>query len=298
MNESHNTAASGAIAGQLATAAAPAQEHLEISKSSIEQIGALTVAAANIRSVADAHFLILPPEYKHVDVTKAIEQTLTEPHRKSGHVALSDLPSFLQFVADQATPDNCYIYAHPDTRTLVAVLNDHGQDHGGLPGWRDFRVSYTAELSREFAGWYKNDREVMEQEQFAVFLEDNFADIADPTGETMLQVALTLQAKTEVAFSSQRRLDNGQVQLTYTETIDARAGSGDIMIPREFALGLRLFKNGDGYKVRARLKYRLSAGKVKFWYELDRVENAIEDAFKAYVEQARQSGFTVLIGKP
>lgn len=297
MNESQNTAASGDVAGQLAHASLP-QEHLDISKSTIEQLGALTVAAANVRSVGDAHFLILPPEYRHHDVTKAIEGALPEPHRKSGTVVLLDVASFLEFVTNQAKTDSCYIYADPDTRTLTAVLNDHGQGDANIPGWRDFRVSYTAALSREFAGWHKNDRKVMEQEEFAVFLEDNVADISEPTGETMLQVALTLQAKTEVAFSSHRRLDNGQVQLSYTENIDARAGAGDVVIPREFALGLRLFKGGDGYKVRARLKYRLGAGKVKFWYELDRVENAIEDAFAAYVDKARASGFTVLIGRP
>ncbi len=297
MIESQNTAASGAVAGQLATATLQ-HEHLDVSASSIEKLGALTVAAANVRSIGDAHFLILPPDYKHHDVTKAIEGALPEPHRKSGTVVLSDIASFLEFVADQAKTESCYIYAHPDTRTLTAVLNDHGQGAANIPGWRDFRVSYTAELSREFAGWHKNDRKPMDQEEFAVFLEDNVADISEPSGETMLQVALTLQAKTEVAFSSHRRLDNGQVQLSYTETIDARAGAGDVMIPREFALGLRLFKNGDGYKVRARLKYRLGGGKVKFWYELDRVENAIEDAFAAYVDKARESGFTVLIGRP
>jgi uncharacterized protein YfdQ (DUF2303 family) len=298
MNETQNTAASGTVAGQLLASTVQPQEHLQINESAIQQLGALTVAATSVRSIGDAHFLVLPPEYRHFDITKAIEGALPEPHRKSGTVVLSDLNSFMQFVADQASPDDCYIYAHPDTRTLVAVLNDHGKGHGGMPAWRDFRVSYTAELSREFTGWYQNDRKAMEQEAFAVFLEDNVADISEPSGETMLQVALTLQAKTEVAFSSHRRLDNGQVQLAYTENIDARAGAGDIMIPREFALGLRLFKNGDGYKVRARLKYRLGGGKVKFWYELDRVENAIEDAFKAYVDQARSSGFTVLIGKP
>lgn len=296
MNESKNATAPGVVAGHLA--AATAQEHLDISKSTIEQLGALTVAASNVRSVGDAHFLILPPEYRHHDVTKAIESALPEPHRKSGTIVLSDIASFLQFVTDQAKRDSCYIYAHPDTRTLTAVLNDHRQGDANIPGWRDFRVSYTAELSREFAGWHKNDRKVMDQEEFAIFLEDNVADISEPSGETMLQVALTLQAKTEVAFSSHRRLDNGQVQLSYTENIDARAGAGDVMIPREFALGLRLFKNGDGYKVRARLKYRLGGGKVKFWYELDRVENAIEDAFAAYVFKATESGFPVLIGKP
>lgn len=298
MNETQNTPASGAVTGYAATAAAQSQEHLDIGKSTIEQLGALTVAAANVRSIGDTHFLILPPDYKHVDVTKAIEAAMPEPHRKSGTVVMLDPNSFMQYVADQATPDDCYIYADPDTRTMVAVLNDHGQGHEGMPAWRDFRVSYAAALSREFSAWFKNDRVVMEQEQFAVFLEDNFADISEPTGETMLQVALTLQAKTEVSFSSHKRLDNGQTQLCYTENIDARAGAGDIMIPREFSIGLRLFKNGEGYKIRARLKYRLGAGKAKFWYELDRVENAIEDAFKAYVDLARTSGFTVLIGKP
>jgi uncharacterized protein YfdQ (DUF2303 family) len=60
---------------------------------------------------------------------------------------------------------------------------------------------------------------------------------------------------------------------------------------------VRLFKNGDGYKIKARLKYRIGNGKVKFWYELDRVENAVEDAFKDYIEQVKESGYTVLIGK-
>ena len=298
MTEAQNTAASGEIAGQLLAQNLQPLEQLQIDKSTIDKIGELTVAAAAVRSIGDAHFLILPPEYKQVDVSKAIEGAKAAPHRKSGVVALADLPSFLQYVADQGAVKDTYIYASPDNRTLTAVLNDHTRSYHELPGWRDFRVSYVAELSREFSAWHKNDRTPMDQEAFATFLEDNVADISEPSGETMLQVALTLQAKTEVAFSSHRRLDNGQVQLTYTETIDARAGAGDIMIPRDFALGLRIFKNGEGYKVRARLKYRLGGSKVKFWYELDRVENAIEDAFKAYVDQARASGFTVLIGRP
>jgi hypothetical protein len=37
---------------------------------------------------------------------------------------------------------------------------------------------------------------------------------------------------------------------------------------------------------------------VKFWYELDRPERAIEDAFKGYIEQVKtESGYSVLIGQ-
>jgi len=249
MNQDQNTAASGAVAGQLAAAVVQPQEHLNINDSTIDRLGALTVAASNIRSIGDAHFLILPPDYRQVDITDAIEKAMPEPHRKSGTVVLSDPSSFMQYVADQATPDDCYIYADPDTRTMVAVLNDHGQGHGGMPAWRDFRVSYTASLSREFAAWLKNDRVVMEQEQFAVFLEDNVADISEPTGETMLQVALTLQAKTEVAFSSHRRLDNGQVQLCYTALHIKHVGP----LPIEALFDAVDF--GTGWERMAKLRY-------------------------------------------
>jgi uncharacterized protein YfdQ (DUF2303 family) len=284
----------GVIAG---SATATAIEHMHVDATAIQQIGALSLAASSIQEFEGTAHLVIPKDFTHVDITAAIEKVGVTPRRKTSAVQLGDLASFNIYVADQGEPNSVYIYADPETRTLTAVLNDHAKDED-TPGWRDQRVMYKAELSREFATWVANDRKPMEQEQFAVFLEDNIADIVEPSGETLMTVALTLQAKTEVSFNSHRRLDNGQIQLSYVENIDARAGAGAIEIPREFTIGARLFKNGDGYKVRARLKYRLSASKVKFWYELDRAENAIEDAFQEYINQARENGFTVLIGKP
>ena len=263
----------------------------------IEEIGAMALAAAAVQELEGTYHLVVPQDHKHIDLTAAIEKAGDSPRRKTGTVHLSEIGSFNVFVADQGVSGNVYIYADPDARTLTAVLNDHV--HGDEEaGWRDHRAIFQAELSREFNTWMRNNKQPMEQEAFAIFLEDNIADVVEPSGETLLQVALTLQAKTEVNFSSQRRLDNGQVQLAYSETIDARAAAGTIEIPREFAIGARLFKNGEGYKVRARLKYRLGGGKVKFWYELDRPETVIEDAFQAYINSARENGFTVLIGKP
>ena len=62
---------------------------------------------------------------------------------------------------------------------------------------------------------------------------------------------------------------------------------------------MRILKNGGGYILKARLKYRLNAGAVKFWYELDRPEKSVEDAFAGYVAEVREkSGYTVLIGMP
>ncbi len=264
----------------------------------IEQICTLAAAALDIKEIDGTQHLIVPQGYSHIDLTKAIDAVQDEPRRKTGTIHLSSIESFNQYISDQAREGHSYIYADPDSRTLTAVLNDHDFGSGDHPGWRDFRAVYRCELSREFSAWMANDKKVKEQEEFAVFIEDNIADVCSPAGEDLLSIALTLQAKTEVAFNSSRRLDNGQVQLVYSETIDARAGAGSIEIPREFQIGVPLFKNGDGYKLRARLKYRLHAGHVKFWYELDRPENAIEDAFNAYIAKAAESGLPVLVGKP
>jgi len=282
-------------------AATASTEHVHLDSSVIDKIGTLVKAAAAVQEVGDTYHLVLPDDHKHIDITDAVRKARPHPSRKTGTAALGDIDSFIAYVKAQGEPNRTVIYADPDSRTLTAVFNDHEEcdAENSLAGWRDFRAVYAASLSREFSNWQSMHTKPMEQEQFAIFLEDNIADIVEPSGETLLQVALTLQAKTAVDFSSSKRLDNGQVQLTYTETIDARAGNGSIEIPREFAIGCRLFKNGDGYKIHARLKYRLGAGRVKFWYELDRHENALEDAFKAYVEKAsKETGYPVLIGRP
>jgi uncharacterized protein YfdQ (DUF2303 family) len=270
-----------------------------IAPESIEALSTLLAASLDIKEAGESMHLVIPEGYKHVDLTKAIEAAGPAPARKKGTVQLTDVASFTQYLADQAHTDQCYIYADMDSRTLTAVINDHmaGDESAG---WRDHRAVYTAELSRELATWMKFDGEKLDQEAFAVFLEDNIADVVEPSGETLLQVALTLQATTGVDFKSHRRLDNGQVQLGYTETTTATAGAdGSLTIPREFTIGLRMFRNAvEGYRIRARLKYRLGGGKLKFWYELDRVQNAIEDNFKEHVTSASASGFTVLMGKP
>lgn len=249
------------------------------------------------REIGKATVLVAPESYKVHDLTEKKEKAEPYAKRKSGVAVLKDLSSFLQYCADQELAGEGYIYADTDARSFTAVFNDYKARE--VAGWRDHRATYKASLTPELAKWLDNDGKAMDQTTFAEFIEDNIADVTEPEGAKLLEVATTLQAKTDINFGSARRLDNGQVQLAYTEVIEAKAGAdGALTIPREFALGLRIFKNGHGYRLRARLKYRLHAGGVKFWYELDRPDRAIEDAFTGFVNQVReQSKYTVLLGQ-
>jgi uncharacterized protein YfdQ (DUF2303 family) len=262
-------------------------------------LSALAYAASQVHESGDYMHAIVPQGFKLEDISRAVEKMQPSPRRKAGTVLLKDVPSLLAYCADQAMPASGYIYADPDGRKITAVFNDHRA--ALLPGWRDHRAEFKAEFTPEFATWLNNSKQPKDQTQFAEFIEDNFVDIAEPAAATLLEVASTLQAKTAINFASAKRLDNGQAQLTYTETIDARAGSsGALEIPREFVIGVKIFKNSAvGYRIKARLKYRLAAGAVKFWYELDRPERSIEDAFGDYVKELTdKSGYTVLIGMP
>lgn len=263
------------------------------------QLQESAAAAMKPQVVGDHHFVVLPPAYQRIDITKDIEQARDEPYRKRGTTTLKSLDSLIQHAKDQGCDPTGYIYANPDDRIIVAVYNDH--KHGDHPGWRDHRASYKAEYTPEFATWLgQNGHErARDQVGFAEFIEANIADLGG-NGTELLTVATTLQANTGIDFKAARRLDNGQTQLQYVETINATAGAdGNITIPQKFDLALRIFKNGDRYKIVARLKYRLLSGGVKFWYELDRPELAVEAAFAGYVERvSNESGYTVLIGTP
>lgn len=251
--------------------------------------------------------VVTPTGYQLHNITEAVEKAQPAPNRKRGTIQVKDLDSLMAYCKDQAGSEDVvggddvgYIYADPDTRTVTAVFNDLRAP--GTPGWRDHRAVYKAEFTPEFAKWLgRNGHEkAMSQTDFAEWIEDNMADVQDPGAAQLLEVATTIQATTGINFSSAKRLQNGQVQLQYTETIDARAGTGGALeIPREFTLGLRIFKNGDGYRLKARLKYRLHSGGIKFHYELDRPERSVEDAFAGYVGTLREkSGYQVLLGAP
>lgn len=241
-----------------------------------------------------------PQGYTLHDLTKARDQREAFDVRKRGTAMLLDLASFVAYCQDQQSAGTGYIYADTNARSFTAVFNDYRCSE--LAGWRDHRAHYAAEFTPEFRRWLEHNGsgKAKGQTEFAEFIEDNFADLVPPFAQQLLDVATTIQAKTDINFSSAKRLHDGQVQLGYTEVIDAKAGAdGALTIPREFELGLRIFKNGDGYKLRARLKYRLGGGAVKFWYELDRPERAIEDAFTGYIDKVRaESGYSVLIGRP
>ncbi len=258
-------------------------------------IQTLTAAGLQPVQVGKTFNLLLPEGYTAHSLDASIEKLLPAPSRKTGTTTLLDLDSLIQYANDQGGEKTGYILADPDKCAIVAVFNSDKKDSG----WKDHRAQFVAEKTPEFLRWMAMNAKKFTQTEFAEFIEDNLADIPGTEGELLLKVATTIAATTGINFSSAKRLQDGQVQLVYNETVNTTAGAdGSLKIPQTFNLGLRIFKNGAGYKLVARLKYRLHGGSINFWYELDRPERALEDAFSGSIATLREkTKYTVLLGR-
>ncbi len=172
------------------------------------------------------------------------------------------------------------LFASDSKRSIEAVIDYHPSEIS--PSWCTHRVQYFAELSREATAWKGADGRSMSQMDFAEFLEEHVADVVNPPGALLLEQALKLQILRKVAFGSAARLQSGEFQLNWSQEND----KGTVELPERIEIGIPLFHKGKGYKITARLRYRLNEGTVTFSYRLNEFETSIEHAFDEVVKEA------------
>lgn len=219
------------------------------------------------------------------DQVKDLEFLLDHPRRIKQMVQAHDVASFNAYF-NKFKGTASVIFADRTGFTVSAVIDYHHPADGveELPHWCSHRVVYTAPRSPEWETWTGHNNKRMTQADFALFIENNVADIRTPAGSDVLEVARNLQAKKAVDFSSAIRIATGEQQFTYSETVDGSARNGQLKVPEEFTLGIPVFRNDAAYEVRARLRYRIDGGKLALWYDLYRPEAIEADAFGKIVD--------------
>lgn len=149
-------------------------------------------------------------------------------------------------------------------------------------------------LTSDFEKIRANSGKQLKQEEFALFLEDILPCISQPDAATLLEIVSTLQSTSKVDFKSGIRTDNGQVSLTYNETIEAKAGqSGSITIPQSIVFGVQIHRGGNAYALPARFRYRITGASLMLWYDLDQIDTAIETSMNDVVDHIK-NGKTIL----
>jgi uncharacterized protein YfdQ (DUF2303 family) len=95
-------------------------------------------------------------------------------------------------------------------------------------------------------------------------------------------------------------LQGNGIRLEFVEDADKDTRK-QMELFRQFMLGIRPFLNGSAYELPARLKYKISQGKLSFYYELVRADRIFHDAINDEVQKIKDKldgTVPVLFGKP
>jgi len=214
-----------------------------------------------------------------------LEKFLTDPRSCRGGATHTDPVGFADYVkrlADARTS----VWADVDRSRIVAVMNDHGP--GNDAGWRDHRVTLRADVDPAWNAWAEKSNRLGTQEWFAEFVEEHFADIdgtepGTPTAADMLEVAQTFNARKSSTFDRAIRLQNGDVQMRWSEQTTATAGTGKgtFEVPPEFWVRLAPYRGVDPVRVKAFLRYRIRDGVLSVGYQLHRADDVLRKAFES-----------------
>jgi len=208
------------------------------------------------------------------------------PRRDTAARSVTDAKSFVDYVNRHAHRGT-EIYAHTNSSKVVGIIDSH-EGAGLNPGWQKHRVSLDLEHSKQWLAWKNADGKLMEQGEFADFIDDQWNDVIDPEPARMIDIARTFQAHTKVNFESAIRETSGDVKLSFIEDTTAKAGQkGDIEIPARIQLALRPYVGGPIYSIWANFRYRLRGGAVFLGFKLERPELILEAAFADIVAEIR-----------
>lgn len=243
-----------------------------------------------------ANLILVPEGYRVEDAP-----VVALPRRFGFEVR--DLESFEQAVKDYARKDQSVILLDPATAVVRAIFDFHPArvndtaEPTDAAGEAMEQARWSLTTPAESAAWFGIDGKAMSQVAFAEFLEDYAGAIVSPDQADVIQVARELQAKKNVTWKSAQRLQDGAVDLQFSEELEAKTSKGTVEIPETLGLRLCMFDGVDPREFKARLRYRFDDGKLTFTVRilhLAQIREAVLMEVAGVVETA--TGLPVYLG--
>lgn len=241
----------------------------------------------------------------------------TAPESKTGSARVTTLESFIDLTNRHSILHSA-IFANTDWRqpSLTTVIDYH-QLHGipdaegekvSAPLYHSpaefgrHRVEYKFPLSEEWKAWVGTDKQVMNQQAFAEFIEDHISELASPHEDEvsyweeklggkvaypnelkLLSIGLKVHASTRVANSV--TLQSGEGEITWAE--EHRDMKGDkLVVPSLFIIQLPPFFMGEAIRVPVRLRYRVREGAVSWIFQMYRPDVYVTEQVMRDMERA------------
>lgn len=224
-----------------------------------------------------------------------LEKWRAAPTRRTGTYRPATVEAF-SAVTELYANDATTVWVHPTSGRVVAVFDDNAAED---PGWGQHRADLQLRATPEWLYWANADKTMLGQEAFAEHIEGGLEEIVTPDAADLLEIAQSFHATKDSTFRSQTRLASGETQFQYDEQLQATAGAkGDLTVPTVILLAIAPFIGEDRYKITARLRFRLSSGRLTIGYFLDRPESVLQDALEGVASRLASAFPRTFVGEP
>lgn len=244
--------------------------------------------ALQVRTVAGDAAVVLPEGYS----LEQILSTRLTPPRRMGHFRLQKLDDLISFVKREDAESDVGSVIYVNESEVLAVCNHYDDASPVAGGWMDRRVSFDLVKSVEWNTWMRFSGVSIDQAKFVDFIEENYKDIVQvedsPSASDMLTLASKFDMNRKVEFKQAYRSSDGEMKLTYNETLEAK--SGDILLPNDFMIQIPVFKGAEAetmFNIKARLKVRLKEGALSFSFQLVRPDRCLEASLDAIAQKVK-----------
>ena len=247
-------------------------------------------------------------------LVQEIERYRQRPARREGIAKVTTLASFID-LTNRHKSEHSALFAN--TRwpgpSLSAVINYH--ELKGVPAHLDHRVVYDFPITDELKAWIGGNGKLIEQREFAEFLEEHAAELASPfeaevndyerlfkekfaAPNDLIALSRNLEVYVGAKVKRGERLQSGERTVEFVEEHTNSKGE-KVEIPGIFMVAVPAFLDGAPVRIPARLRYRIVGGNIMWGYQLYRWEYWLRNQVQTdLLRAAKGTGLPPFEGEP
>ncbi len=259
--------------------------------------------------------LVIAPQGMNIaHVKNFADKERTSPEVLRGTTALHTCDSFIEF-ANRYKSDNSAIFYSKKQQHITCVFDCATKEQ---TSFEQYKAVYAFPFSKELRAWSGNNGEKMSQLDFAMFIEQNVLDLAEPPAPDIESPALKeirmrcgglyapvnkmVELSKGIAVRADERavikhdLNTGEATINFSSEHTDVNGKA-VKVPNMFVIVIPVLEGGKAYQLPCRLRYRLNSGSVIWWYEVINLDKAIELAVNEELEAIKEKiGLPVYYG--
>lgn len=240
-------------------------------KNEAQTVYDLAMAAASLSPEGVGCFLPLPEGFS----AHSLEDLQATPNRMRGDVTFRDTQSLAAYLARFEKPHSV-AFSNPASAQIEVEIDHH--DHAGdTPGFSEHRAHFHAQYGTRYKAWRDISGRAMSQLEAGVFLEDHALSVKEPDAATVMDMVMQFDALKKVTFKQSTRLHDGQREFQYTEENEAR---GNVRLPEEIILLVAVYEGQEPDRIRVKVRYRITDGKLRFQFDIHDREDLERKAFE------------------